>query len=499
MHDPCLSAGDPRAAASHAARRRARAGRLRLTLWMDAGLALVLAVAGGLWLARERGLIDPFVHVDDGAVGVLVDYAAAELRGPISPGYKGVLPLLQELWVLDRTPRELTMQGLQLEDSWHVPHLLVRARDGSRFSFERVSVQVELDTSMASEVLRDTSLDEARRASLVHVTARAVLGEEFGRFDAESVLLADRRHEAAERARERMAERLALHGILVLDVSLSRPSFDPRWEQTIERRKQAEQQIDDLEREAELLLAGEAAAQANSRRQLELQLEKDRYRWGLELEDLVLEGAQAQESRAQQLATLRREHELRMQQGRGQWAARSTAFESRLERLQAGLQPRLSALEEEAAAALAARRAQWQARAAELERALEEAPARAQLELAAARDAAGLEGAALSARLAAERAQAEQDVARQSAEAERAFADRVRAAEVGRDARLALALVLRERYAQEAQSFRAETEALARAGVSVVRAALIEGLASLRLDLVAPPPEAARGVARGEL
>jgi len=453
--------------------------------------ALALAVLGVLLFARARGLIDPIVRVGDGAVGVRVDYLTGDLSGPVSPGYTGSFPLLQEVVLLQREPRELLMEGTEFADTWHVPRLLVRARDGSTFWFDRVSVQTALDTSAVAQALTDTGIDDTLRAALIHSGARAVLREELGRLTAPEVVLPDRRRAAVESARVRLAAALAPHAVRVFEVALSKPSFDPRWEQTIERRKVAEQRIDELEREAQLMLDAESSTNANLRLQLDLQLEKSRLINQRLLEDLVLEGQRLEEGRSMGLVDLRTEHEERMATDTAKWTAALAELDLELERLEASRAPRLAGVDAAQAAQLAHARSEWELREQALGRELTRVQGLLPELLDSVRETSEFERARERATQQAGAAAARQEVREMLSQADAEYADALGKATLQRDSDLALAEALRESYAAEVESFRAETEALAQAGLSAVRAALIEGLAGVRMELVPREPETA--------
>jgi hypothetical protein len=469
---------------------RSQRGLSRTRILVDLGIATALAIIGCLWFARQTGLIDPLVRVDDDAVGVLIDYGSGELSGPIGPGYKSVLPFSQELWVLDRSPRELLLEGSDKVGPWHVPRLIVRARDGSSFWFDRVLVQTTLDPTAAPQVLRDTGRADERRAALVQVSARAILGEELGRFDAADVLLADKRREAVDAARDRLSVALASHGVRVMEISLSRPSFDPRWEQTIERRKVAEQKVHGLERESQLVLSGETAAHANLRRKLELQLEKDSFKWARELEDLTMAATLQQEQRADALTQLQSVHEVRMTRDRAKWNKALSALAEKRGQMQVGREHRLERVRQEHSTLLQFKRDEWAKAESDLSRLVASAPTREQSALELVRSKDELEVERMRATIHAERSAADQTAASLLSASSTSAADQVSKARIQRDGRVALAAVLQQRYQSEVDCFRAETESLARAGPAVVRAALIEGLEGIQFELVPPSPAA---------
>ena len=472
-----------------------RRGRVSFGALLDLSIAMLVALAGCFLLARNTGQADTLIRVGDHQVGVLVDDLGNRDGELVMPGYRAVVPMLQEVHLLDRQPAELVMEGHESLGPWQVPRLLVRARDGSSYWFERVAVQVGLDESQAAEVLQRTGTGVGTRAQLVHVHSRALLRQALGALTATQVLEPALREQAIEGARSRLGEALAAHGLQLIDLSLSTPAFDPRWEQTIERRKVAEQQIASLEREAQLLLDGEEATRANLGRQLELQLEKDRLTWARALDDLEQEAAQRDAEREEALAVLRREQELQLEGQRATLQAELVVLDRSLEQREQSRVDRLAMLEAEHERELALRRSTWDSARQQQEAQLERLPEQREARLNAVREQVALDGARSLASARLELEQARSAAVERAAAASQEAADRISAAEVTRDTDLALASSQLERNAAELGAFRVELDGLAQGGESSVRAALIQALAGVTVDLQSPRTEVELGSA----
>jgi len=127
-----------------------------------------------------------------------------------------------------------------------VPRLLIRARDGSSFWFEEVTLQYALRVDRADLVLDDSGAGDAFKEELLRCHARAILRDEFGRFPAGDSARPEAVAAATRRSLERMNEALERHGIEVLEVSSPKPAFDKGYEDLIKRRKLANQEVEKL-------------------------------------------------------------------------------------------------------------------------------------------------------------------------------------------------------------------------------------------------------------
>lgn len=274
-----------RSSRSPRAGRARRAGSVAVSL-VQLLCAFALALGVLALLASRSGRLRTVEYVADDRIGVLVDHRTGELRPIEQAGYRFVLPGLQAMRTLERAPVEFRMQGGRRLGDDAVPYLVVGARDGSRLWFDSVVIQYQMDAVHAARALTDTGPGEGSRGAFVDAYARPVLAEEFGRFSAGEIVQPENRRAAVERAQARLVELLAAHGIALREISVSRPRFEDRYEQTIERRKVAEQEIGRLVLEAEQLVEGQAAEERRFERKLELQLAKDSDQWARELQDL---------------------------------------------------------------------------------------------------------------------------------------------------------------------------------------------------------------------
>ncbi len=188
----------------------------------------------------ERG----FVRVRPHEVAVRSDFLRGTTETVGTPGVRWFVPYFQDVRVLDKCPAELCMLGEKTHGDRYLPELVVRAADGTNFSFEELTLRYQLAADHAARALADSGARQQGRFLLVRAIARGVLRDEFGRFTVEEIVHGANLDAARLAARERLNARLLPHGILVLEVPAATPRFDPAYEQQVLRRRVAEQQVE---------------------------------------------------------------------------------------------------------------------------------------------------------------------------------------------------------------------------------------------------------------
>lgn len=211
----------------------------------------IIAVAGLLVFITGRGGI---VEVGDAQVAVKVNYLTGGRTLVTQPGYQIFIPWFSEIFLLDKSPNEFIMEGNRDVEYNHVRELRVRANDGSTFSFELVKIQYQLIPAMAPQVLDDSGFRDAFKRNWVRAAARSILRDEFGRYTAEEVADPSNYVDATTRATERLNAALAPHGIEIIQILTPKPKFDPAYEEAIEERKVANQEVERLKIELEQLV-----------------------------------------------------------------------------------------------------------------------------------------------------------------------------------------------------------------------------------------------------
>jgi hypothetical protein len=185
-----------------------------------------------------------WVRVRPEEVAVVSDYLRGTTQRVATPGLRWFVPYFQDVTVLERVPGELELRGDAAVGERVVPALSVRAGDGTRFSFEQLTLRFQLDVSRAERSLTDVGRHSSDRLLLVRALARGVLRDEFGRYSSEQIVMGASIDAARTAARERLNAHLAPHGVTVAEIPAATPRFDPGYEQQVLRRRVAEQQVE---------------------------------------------------------------------------------------------------------------------------------------------------------------------------------------------------------------------------------------------------------------
>ncbi len=202
-----------------------------------AGLLALMAISGRLGVA----------NVDSREVAVVVNYVTKTERVVLSPGYCFYLPFLEEVFIFDRTQQRFIMKGSSFKGSNHVPQLTVRASDGSSFFFEELPIQYQIKPEMVSTLLKDSGPGDRFKEEWVKAHARSILRDEFGRFTPVEAANPTVFLQAQAESKRRMNQALESHGIEVVLIGTPTPKFDRAYEQAIEDRKSADQEVERLE------------------------------------------------------------------------------------------------------------------------------------------------------------------------------------------------------------------------------------------------------------
>jgi hypothetical protein len=201
-------------------------------LWIVGAVLVLVAISARSCLTLEPGQAAVRVNNITGAQTTLT-----------RPGLVVRLPFgVQSVYILDASPQTFSMQGDHNLNALHVKELTVRASDGSNFVFKDTTVIFRVLGDEAQAVLRDAGSGGRFRTWMLPVT-RAILRDEFGRESTISVSNPANFGEATERARTRLNELLNKHGIMVSQIVTPRPRFTEEYENLIEARNEAENQL----------------------------------------------------------------------------------------------------------------------------------------------------------------------------------------------------------------------------------------------------------------
>lgn len=194
-------------------------------------------------------LFSSFTTIEPGQVAVRVNNITGEQEAHTQPGLVFRAPFgIHSVYIIDASPQTFVMQGNKAKDALHVQELTVRASDGSNFLFKDTTIIFQVLGSSAREVIRDAGPEDAFKRWM-RPYARAILRDEFGRESTISVSNPAKFGEATERARARLNALLEPHGVSVTKIVTPRPRFNEQYENLIEARNEAENQLTVIESE----------------------------------------------------------------------------------------------------------------------------------------------------------------------------------------------------------------------------------------------------------
>ncbi|HTR49433.1 MAG TPA: SPFH domain-containing protein [Kofleriaceae bacterium] len=201
-------------------------------LWLAAGALVVLII--GFRSCQS---------VEAGEVAVRVNNVTGSMEVITQPGLILRLPFgIQDVYILDVSPQTFHLRGQTNTSVLERRELEVRASDGSNFAFNDTTILFRAIPGKADETLRDSGLGHAYYEWMVPY-ARAILRDEFGRESTLGVSNPTTFHTAEERAKTRLNKLLGEHGVEVTSIVTPRPRFSKAYEDLIESRNQAENQL----------------------------------------------------------------------------------------------------------------------------------------------------------------------------------------------------------------------------------------------------------------
>lgn len=427
-------------------------------------------------------------HIGDQQVAVVLNHATGSMRPILAPGFQPHLPYVQEVLPLDRSPIVYRMEGHDLVDWNHVPRLLVRASDGSSFWFDNIEVQYTVNPEDLEEVIADSGPQGGFSKGLMNAFARSILRDEFGRYSPAEIVLPENRQAATQASRERLTTALDRHGVVVLDLSVSKPMFAEKYEQTIERRKVAEQDIESLRRKGDLFEAGSEQRQQQLRRSHELALEQARGKWELELIQLSAQAEDLEATRANRLLNIDRDREYLRAAAQAKWEYELAELVQEGTRLRAEHEQRVAELEQLHGLELDQLRHGWARDLAKQAALAESLAADRERRLDAVRREHERTTIQARAQWSERLAEVDRETATRTQAAEQEALSRLAKARAIRDAKLLRAVALEDNARLDAEGRLAKYAALADHGALAVRAAWIAKLQSIPFRIAPQAP-----------
>ncbi|HTJ47156.1 MAG TPA: SPFH domain-containing protein [Kofleriaceae bacterium] len=201
-------------------------------LWI-VGAAIVLILVG----TRSCTSVEP------GQVAVRVNNITGAVETITQPGLILELPFgVHSVYRVDASQQSFHMHGDKPVSDLEVETLTVRASDGSNFVFGDATILFQVVRPSAAELIRDSGLQHGYW-HWMKPYARSILRDEFGRESTITVSNPANFEGATHRARDRMNQLLAPHGLEVMSIVTPKPHFSDEYEELIESRNQTENQL----------------------------------------------------------------------------------------------------------------------------------------------------------------------------------------------------------------------------------------------------------------
>ena len=188
--------------------------------------------------------------VEPGQVAVKVNNSTGAQTAITKPGWTLRIPFVHSVYKLDARPQTFKMKGTQEKGPLHVPELSVRASDGANFHFTDTTIIFQLDPAKAVATMRDAGQGKGF-LRWMKPYARSILRDEFGRESTIDVSNPTTYGAAAARAKKRLNELLAPHGIVVTQLVTPRPRFSQAYEEAIEQRNALNNKLEVIRSELE--------------------------------------------------------------------------------------------------------------------------------------------------------------------------------------------------------------------------------------------------------
>jgi|GEM_PF-651743 len=195
-------------------------------------------------------------RVNENQVGIMVHNITGRIVLKEREGYYIFLPYLTSFYVLDKTIQRLDLTWAQAPGGAG-RDLKLKTSDGSSVSVD-VSINFKLLPSEAVKVLRRSGAENRFAEVWIEPFARHVCLTSFGQLTTEEMYDATRRNERAQAALRQLNELLSPHGIEIIAMIPGEFRFYQEYEQVIQEKKLADQQVEEQQSQAKALLQDQA-------------------------------------------------------------------------------------------------------------------------------------------------------------------------------------------------------------------------------------------------
>ncbi|MEO0650253.1 MAG: SPFH domain-containing protein, partial [Planctomycetota bacterium] len=222
----------------------------RLSILAPLAMGALLALPGSWYGARLLARDDARFRLEPGQLALVTRSPDAAPVTVKRSGEHRIRAPFEQYHLVEARPSRLVFGANDEPEG--TAALLVRSRNGSIYTLDGLEVHWRVDADAVATAVADGAAGGAPdQRERVRMLATAALRDSFGALDSEEVADAFRARSALDASRAVLDERLARHGLELLQVVAPQPRFDREYEHAIEQRKLLEQEAERLEAERE--------------------------------------------------------------------------------------------------------------------------------------------------------------------------------------------------------------------------------------------------------
>ena len=231
------------------------------------GTALVVAVLiFAIALVQQGG-----VRMRENEVGVKVNNLTGALTLEERVGYHFFLPYLANFYVLDKTIQKLSLTWDQGPGGRSGRDVKLKTADGNNVSLD-VTINYKVIPEEAVKILRGSGQGTRFSDVWAEPFARHACFDAFGRLNTEEIYDAAKRNEMAQGVMAQMNEKLRTQGIEVIAVMPGEFRFYQEYEQVIQAKKLADQQVEEQQAQARASLEDQERQLLEARKRAETRI-----------------------------------------------------------------------------------------------------------------------------------------------------------------------------------------------------------------------------------
>ena len=259
-------------------------GKLRI------GLAPILAI--GIFLTYSLASLG---ELKPGMVAVRTNLLTGSSETITTPGLVVEMPFIHHVQEISTEPMKFIMAGGKNNGPLISTQLSIRCSDGANVHFIEFPLIVALIPGMADVALEHGNGDYGW-LDWVKPVSRSILRDEFGREDTLAMSDPTSYQGAANRAKTKINELLLPHGVQVTNIGTPRPTFNEKYEATIQERITTGNEINVITSELEAAVNSRARKLASVDQQKNSNYQERRAGYESSLASAIAQQAEAEQA-----------------------------------------------------------------------------------------------------------------------------------------------------------------------------------------------------------